>query len=211
MGWVWATVEQLTDVATGATPKRERAEYWESGNVPWLTSAVVNNEVVDKAEEFITERALRESNAKVFPPGTLLVAMYGEGKTRGKVTEMRLSAATNQALAALIFAQTTSELRPYVKLFLQHNYEAIRRLSSGGVQPNLNLSHIRQTTIPLPPLKEQYSIVVEVERCLSVVQAAEQAIDANLARAERLRQAVLGRAFRGELVDGQTSEVSEDL
>ena len=85
--------------------------------------------------------------------------------------------------------------------FFRKNYDDIRRLSSGGVQPNLNLSIIRATAIPLPPLTEQLRIVEEVERRLSVVQALEAAVEANLRRAERLRQAILKRAFEGRLVD----------
>ncbi len=125
--------------------------------------------------------------------------MYGEGKTRGKVSELRIDAATNQACAILVF-ESAANVKPFVKIFLQKNYDDIRRLSSGGVQPNLNLSIVKQTQVPLPPLPEQHRIVAEVERRLSVVAALEAMVTANLARASRLRQAVLKRAFEGRLV-----------
>jgi type I restriction enzyme, S subunit len=198
-GWVWASLDQLVEVSTGATPKRGKAVYWENGTVPWITSGVVNESFVAEADEYITETALDETNTKIFPEGTLLVAMYGEGKTRGKVTEMRLAAATNQALAALIFDGIGVQCRPYIKLFLEKNYQDIRRLSSGGVQPNLNLSIIRNTAIPLPPPAEQKRIVEEVERRLSVVTATQQAIRANQTRSGRLRQSILQQAFNGRL------------
>ncbi|MBN1221465.1 MAG: restriction endonuclease subunit S [Anaerolineae bacterium] len=198
-GWVWVSVDQLVEVGTGATPKRGKGIYYKDGTVPWVTSAVVNKLFVNEASEFITERAIAETNAKLFPKGTLLVAMYGEGKTRGKVSELQIDAATNQALAALIFDESFS-IKPYVKIFFQKNYEDIRLLSSGGVQPNLNLSIIRQTVVPLPPLAEQQRIVAEVERRLSVVAGVEAAITANLTRAGRLRQAILKKAFAGELM-----------
>lgn len=200
VGWVWVTIDQIVEVATGATPKRDRKEYWDEGVVPWITSSVVNELFVRTADESITKLAVRETNAKVFPSGTLLVAMYGEGKTRGKVTEMQLDAATNQALAALLFQGLADRCKPYIKLFMQKNYEDIRRLSSGGVQPNLNLSIIRSTILPLPPLAYQERVVKEVERRLSIVQVMEQVIKANLIRAERLRQGILQRAFSGRLV-----------
>jgi|GEM_PF-1212631 len=200
-GWVWATVEQLVDVGTGATPLRsKRAAYYENGTVPWVTSGALNDLFIDNATEFVTELALQETNAKLFPSGSLLVAMYGEGKTRGKVSELRLDAATNQACAALLFGGEAQDCKPFVKIFFRKNYDDIRRLSSGGVQPNLNLSIIRETLIPLPPLAEQHRIVAEVERRLSVVAEVEAAIDANLARAARLRQAILREAFAGRLV-----------
>jgi len=156
---------------------------------------------VGSADEFITELALAETNVKFFPTGTLLVAMYGEGKTRGKVSELKIDAATNQACAALLFDDLSSGCKPYIKIFFQKNYDDIRRLSSGGVQPNLNLSIIRGTAVPLPPLAEQHRIVAEVERLLSVVAALEGTVSAALARARRLRQAVLKQAFEGRLVE----------
>jgi type I restriction enzyme, S subunit len=199
-GWCWARVGDLSKVGTGATPLRNQPKYWDNATVPWVTSSALNELFVKSADKFITETALIETNVKVFPAGSLLVAMYGEGRTRGKVSELLIDATTNQACAALIFEGLFAECKPYVKLFFQKNYEDIRRLSSGNVQPNLNLSIIKNTRIPLPPLTEQNRIVAEVERRLSVVQELEQAIEANLKRAGRLRQAILKRAFEGRLV-----------
>jgi type I restriction enzyme S subunit len=199
-GWVWVSVEQIAHVGTGATPLRSRHEYYENGNVPWITSGALNDEFVSRANEYITDIAVNETNAKLFPVHTLLVAMYGEGKTRGKVSELLIEAATNQACAAIVTSDLAKKVRKYVKLFFLKNYEDIRRLSSGGVQPNLNLGHIKQTAIPLPPLAEQYQIVAEVERLLSIVAGAETQVDANMRRADLLRQSILKQAFSGQLV-----------
>jgi type I restriction enzyme, S subunit len=121
-----------------------------------------------------------------------LIAMYGEGKTRGKCTELRIPASTNQALAAV---QVDSSIRGYLRRFLELNYEEMRKFASGGVQPNLNLSLVRAVCVPLPPLAEQRRIVAEVDRHLSIIREVEAEIDANLKRARALRQATLGRAF----------------
>jgi len=198
-GWAWATVGQLCDVRTGATPLRSNVAFY-GGRIPWVTSGALNDPFVDQAEEYVTDLALRMTNAKVFSTGTLLVAMYGEGKTRGKVSELRMDAATNQACAALIFDEPSRVCRPYVKVFLLKNYDDIRRLSSGGVQPNLNLSLVRDTLVPLPPLTEQHRIVEEVERRLSLVDELQTEVDHGLLRAARLRQSVLKHAFEGKLV-----------
>ena len=151
-GWTWASVDQLADVGTGATPKRDKAAYWNDGDVPWVTSSVVNGDYVDQASEFVTKLALAETNLTLYPIGTLLIAMYGEGKTRGKCTELRIPASTNQALAAL---QVDSSIRGYLRHFLQFNYEEMRKFASGGVQPNLNLSLVRAVCVPLPPFAEE--------------------------------------------------------
>ena len=191
-GWAWCTVDQLAKVGTGATPKRDRAMFYDGGNIPWVTSAAVNNSCVEQASQFVTPKALAETNLTLYPAGTLLVAMYGEGKTRGKCAELRIAATTNQALAAL---QTPGAIKGYLKIFLQHNYEETRKVASGGVQPNLNLSLVRAISVPLPPLAEQHRIVAEVDRRLSIVREVESEVDANLKRAQALRQAVLARAF----------------
>ncbi len=153
-GWCWATVEQVADVGTGATPLRSRAEYYEGGTIPWVTSGSVNNDFIVSAEESITEKALAETNAKIFPVGSLILAMYGEGKTRGKISELKVEAATNQACAAIVFRPFSFLCQPYVKIFLMSNYLAIRAFAVGGVQPNLNLAVIKETAIPLPPRSE---------------------------------------------------------
>jgi len=200
-GWTWATIEQLTSlVATGATPYRGNPAYWKDGTIPWVTSGALNDTVVKIAKEFITLKAIEETNAKLFPQGTLLVALYGEGKTRGMVSELGIEAATNQACAALLFSGFNSESRPFLRIFMLNNYHAMRLLSMGGVQPNLSLSIVRQTAIPLPPLPEQTRIVAEVERRLSVIEELESMVSDNLQRATRLRQSILQKAFTGELV-----------
>jgi type I restriction enzyme S subunit len=136
--------------------------------------------------------ALAETNLTLYPAGTLLVAMYGEGKTRGKCAELRIPATTNQALAAL---QVAAPLRGYVRQFLEFNYEEMRKFASGGVQPNLNLSLVRAVCVPLPPFFEQIRIVAEVDRHLSIIREVEAEVDANIQRSQALRQATLRSVF----------------
>jgi type I restriction enzyme S subunit len=209
-GWTASTIGGICKVQTGATPLRSRPEYY-SGNIPWVTSGALNNPYVELADERITELALKETNAKIFPAGALLVAMYGEGKTRGKISELKIAAATNQACAALLFDDRTATLKPYVKLFLQKHYEDLRRESSGGVQPNLNLSIVRAIRLPLPPEAEQRRIVAEVERRHSLVEKLEAVVRDAQKRATALRQSILKRAFEGKLVpqdpDDEPAEV----
>ena len=183
-------------VGTGATPRRGQSRYY-GGDIAWVTSAVVNNDFVDQVTEYVTKEALDETNLTLYPPGTLLVAMYGEGKTRGKCSELRISATTNQALAAL---QTDASAKVYLKLFLDFNYEETRKVASGGVQPNLNLSLVRAVRVPFPPLAEQNRIVSEVGSRLSLLRETEAQVDANSRRVARLRQSILAQAFCGEIV-----------
>jgi len=190
-GWQWSSVGELATVGTGATPARSNEAFW-GGTIPWITSSAVNEPFVAAADQSVTAEALRQTNLTLYPPGTLLVAMYGEGKTRGKCSELRIAATTNQALAAL---QVDPAVRPWLKLFLEHNYDNTRRIASGGVQPNLNLGLVRSIGLPLPPVNEQHRIVAEVDRRFSIAREIGTEIDASLARAQALRSATLTRAF----------------
>ncbi len=197
--WVLASVGQLAAVGTGATPLKSNAAYYDGGTIPWVTSGALNDDFVRNTEDFITLLALDETNVKLFPVHSLLVAMYGEGKTRGKVSELLIEATTNQACAALVFDGLAKELKGYVKIFFQKNYDDIRRLSSGGVQPNLNLGIVKETALPLPPFAEQSKIFHLVEQKMSVISEIESRLMADIARANRLRQSVLAVAFSGSL------------
>lgn len=198
--WCWASVEQLAAVGTGTTPARGVSKFYSNGTIPWVTSSAVNAPFVTEGSELVTEVALDETSLRLYPVHTLLVALYGEGQTRGKVTELLIPATINQALAALVLSDQAEACRAYLKLFLAANYIRLRSQSAGGVQPNLNLGLVRQIAVALPSLAEQAEIVAEVDRRLSVADAAEQQVEHALQRAARLRQSILKRAFEGKLV-----------
>ena len=199
-GWKWVKIEEIATVGTGATPLKGNSNYYNNGNIAWVTSGALNDEYVKEATDFVTELALKETNLSVYPKHTLLLAMYGEGKTRGKCSELLFDATTNQAIAAIHFKNHDERVRPYLKYFLLKNYNDIRMLSSGGVQPNLNLGIVKKTTLPIPPLKEQQLIVEELESKLTVCDKIEETIVQSLLQAETLRQSILKKAFEGRLV-----------
>lgn len=198
-GWVTCRLDALCEIGTGTTPSRGNASYY-NGTIPWVTSGAVNDPFVTKSDEHVTETALAETRLRVYPKHTLIVALYGEGKTRGKVSELLIPATVNQALGTLTMHPGGDECRRYLKISLLASYLSLRHQAAGGVQPNLNLALLSATTVRLPPLAEQAEIVAEVERRLSVVAAVEAEVEHGLKRAARLRQAILKRAFEGKLV-----------
>lgn len=211
-GWTWCSTEQLADVQTGATPKKGEARYYAGGNVPWITSTAVNADLITAPQDHVTDIALAETNVKVFPLGTLIVAMYGEGRTRGKVAELGIDAATNQACAALLVSHLPQVTKGFLKKFYQYNYEAIRLLSSGGVQPNLNLGLIKSTMVPLPSEEEQAEINSRVDTELARVQVVHEYCQTELARSTAIRQSILKDAFAGRLVpQDPANEPAADL
>jgi len=199
-GWKWVKIEDVAKVGTGATPLKSKAEYY-GGNISWVTSGALNEEYVREATDFVTEKAVKETNLSVYPKRTLLVAMYGEGKTRGKCSELLIEACTNQAIAAISFDDNDISIKPYLKYFLLKNYQDVRKKSSGGVQPNLNLGIIKKLKFPLPlSIEEQNKIVEAIESRLSVSDKMEESITQSLQQAEALKQSILKKAFEGKLV-----------
>ena len=203
-GWVWAAMGQAFEVCVGATPSRGKPEYW-NGTIPWVSSGEVAFCRIKKTRETITDLGLRNTSTNLHPSGTILLGMIGEGKTRGQAAILDISATNNQNSAAIRVSET-DVIPEYIYLYLEQEYENTRKRGSGGNQLALNKSRVEQIPVPLPPLAEQHKIVAEVERRLSIVAEAEAQVDANLRRADRLRQSILKQAFSGYLVPQDPSD-----
>jgi type I restriction enzyme S subunit len=193
------TVGETARVGTGATPKSGDPKYYEGGVVPWVTSGALNSENVAQGSAFVTEAALSETNCKLFPPDTVLLAMYGEGKTRGKSAILSITACTNQAIAAIQCDKEVVRSR-YLFRFLQGRYEETRYAAAGGVQPNLNLSVVKAISLPVPSLDIQDQIVERIDVALAAVSRLTSQSTAVLKLLDRLDRSILDKAFRGELV-----------
>ncbi len=199
-GWVWATVDQLAAIGTGVTPLRSKTAYFEQGSIPWVTSGALNKETVSQATELVTELALNECRLELYPAGALLVAMYGEGKTRGKCSELLISATINQAIAALVLEETALQCKQYLKNFLLNSYEKMRQQASGGVQPNLNLQIVRSIALPLPPVSEQVEIGHAIAEQFEVIDRQLESVVLALRQSTAQRKNILQAAFSGQLV-----------
>ena len=193
------TIGSLARVSSGVTPLKSRRAYYEGGAIPWITSGDLHQGVITKATQFVTQTAVEETSLKVIPAGSILIAMYGEGKTRGTAAELGIEATTNQACAAIVL--NNPELRRWVLLVLEANYQKLRHAAAGGVQPNLNLSIVKAIQIPLPTPDLRDKLI---ERHAELV-AAETRMRLSLSSAKRrsaaLRRSLLRAAFNGELVD----------
>jgi type I restriction enzyme, S subunit len=188
-GWEWVQIETLADVGSGTTPSRDNAAFFSGGSIPWVTSGETGKPLIAETAQHVTELALAQTSLTVYPVGTLIVAMYGQGKTRGQVSELQIEATTNQACAAIVLVEPSLAHRSFIKLVFEKSYDEIRELSAGGAQPNLNVGKIKSTLMPLPPLAEQSRIVTRVAQlrrlCADLRQrlAASQSTQAHLAEA----------------------------
>lgn len=167
-GWEWVRIGTITDIGTGTTPSTSNYEYY-NGNINWISSSSTGNDYIMEPDKLISQKAVDECNLRIYNPDTLIIALYGQGKTRGQITQLKIQSCINQACAAICIINKNLLNLSYIKYFYKKQYNDIRSLAAGGAQPNLNVGKIKNTIIPLPPLSEQQRIVDKVEELISVV------------------------------------------
>jgi type I restriction enzyme M protein len=160
--WPEVRLADVCSIRSGGTPSRSRPEYW-GGDIPWVTTSHVNNRTIAAASEFITQAGLDNSSAWIVPSGTVVIAMYGQGATRGRVARLGIDAAVNQACA--LFLPKDDRMDPaFLFRVLQSRYEDLRRISEsrGGNQSNLSATLLKQYKIPCPPLEAQVAVAEDL-------------------------------------------------
>lgn len=163
-------IKSIADVSSGNTPSRRKSEYW-NGSIPWITTGELESGYVTASKECVTEKALKETALKLYHKGTVLIAMYGQGKTRGTAAVLGIEATVNQACAALTVHSGCSKFLFYQ---LQNSYHAIRRLSNTGNQENLNAEIIRNFKILWPDELEQQKIAAILSTQDKVIELKEK-------------------------------------
>ncbi|HCA3884270.1 TPA: restriction endonuclease subunit S, partial [Salmonella enterica] len=185
----------LGDVAkkiySGGTPDTKKTEYWEGGTFPWMSSGEVNLKTVKETEKYITEAGLNNSSAKLVPKNSVVMALAGQGKTRGKVARTRIALTTNQSLAALTFDEKKIN-SDYIFYFLETQYESLRQISSGNSgRGGLNLQMISAYKVPVPcPNNPEKSLAIqsEIVRILDKFDTLTNSISEGLPREIELRK-----------------------
>lgn len=163
MGWEVKKLGEVCNVGTGSTPNRKNKDFYENGIYPWVKSTEVCNLPIYSVEEYITQEALDKTNCNLYPQNTILMAMYGQGKTRGQIGLLKIEACTNQAVAAIVPTKEVVD-ENYICLHLMLMYEHIRNMARGGNQANLNLSIVKSIQIILPPLPLQRLFAHRIEQ-----------------------------------------------
>jgi len=157
-----ATLGDVAAVSSGNTPSRSRPDYWAVGTIPWVRTAEINFSLIADTGERVTKRAVTETGLRVYPKGTVLLAMYGEGVTRGRSAVLGVDATVNQAAAAIVCDPTRLDHR-YLYRWLESNYNEIRKIGQGSNQTNLNGALVGSIRLPLPSIEEQRRLVAPIE------------------------------------------------
>ncbi|RMG78912.1 MAG: restriction endonuclease [Chloroflexi bacterium] len=200
-GWVVEKLGNICHTTSGGTPSRKIPSYY-SGNIPWVKSGELNNGVITKTEEYISEEALKNSSAKIFPKGTLLIALYGA--TIGKLGILGINAATNQAVCG-IFRNEALELL-FIKYYLFYKRGYLISQGAGGAQPNISQSILKNLKVVIPPLAEQHRIVAKIEELFSSLDKAIETLKTAQQQLKTYRQAVLKWAFEGKFAHPEVNE-----
>lgn len=193
--WVTEPLGENYVVSSGGTPSRAVAEYWTGGTIPWVKTTEVNYTVISETSEHITQPGLDNSAAKILPVGTILLAMYGQGVTRGKVAVLGIEAASNQACAAILPKNDAVDSR-YLYHYLAHQYDELRHLAHGGQQQNLNLDIVRDFPITYPVSSDRQAEIVEL---LDALDEKTRLHEARLPVLDALFSALLTGLMSGDL------------
>lgn len=195
-GWAIRRIKHAARLSSGGTPSREHVEYW-NGHIPWVKTGELNNGVVSGSEEAITELGLTRSSAKIYPRGTLLMAMYGQGKTRGTTGCLGMDAAINQACVA--FTRLNGVSRSYLWMVLRAIYGPLREAAIGSGQPNLSIGLISDFPIPIPSDLEQAEIAAYLNRKCGDADSAITRQRRLIEKLEEYRESLTAHAVTGKI------------
>ncbi len=171
-------ISQLCRVSSGGTPNTSNPNYY-NGDIPWVKTTEVVNDLITDTEDKITKLGLENSSAKLYPVGSLIIAMYGQGITRGRTAKLGIEAATNQACAVLYNINNDIVITDFLWIYLMNEYERLRELASGNNQPNLNAGMILDYKIQIPPNNIQREIIQEFNTFKSKIKALQAKAEEN--------------------------------
>ena len=161
----------IFEIGSGGTPVKSHPEYY-NGDIPWVKTGDLKSEYLFEVEDFITEKGLENSSAKMYEKDTVLIAMYGA--TIGATSILKMSACTNQACAA--FKKNEKVIPEYLYYFLKSKKEKFVKDGVGGAQPNISVGYLKKTEMELLLLKEQRKIVDILDRISEMVLKRNQEI-----------------------------------
>ena len=178
-----------SDICAGATPETKVSEYWKNGTIPWLASGEIHKRRIYQTEKSITEKGYLSSSTKMIPENCVLIALAGQGKTRGTVAVNKIPLCTNQSIVAII---PNNCYYQYLYYFLDIRYNNLREISSGdGTRGGLNLNLIANYPVTIPPLPEQQKIADILTTQDRVIELKEQLLTQKQQHKKYLMQQLL--------------------
>jgi type I restriction enzyme, S subunit len=196
-GWEVVRIGLVASVSNGTTPSREKAEYWEGGTVPWVSSAEVNQGIVTTPTDYVTIHATIDCGMRTIRRGSVLIGLIGQGRTRGMSALLQFDACINQNVAAIEPNEKASA--EYVRHYLQHAYEPIRQLGRGGQQDALNNELVGSIIMPLPDIEEQHAITARLDRETAKIDRLISETEDTIRLMQERRSALISSVVTGKL------------
>lgn len=190
--WIEKPIGEMAEVTAGGTPSRQVTAFWD-GDIPWITTAEIDGGQVTEASQYITAAGLQNSAAKWLPAGTLLIALYGQGKTRGKCAVLRIAATTNQACAGIKLKEGVDG--DFVRHNLTHRYDYIRSLSNGGSQENLSGEIVKKIRVGMPSTQEEQRAIADA---LTDADALIDSLEQLLTKKRQIKQGAMQELLTGK-------------
>jgi type I restriction enzyme, S subunit len=203
-GWEEKKIGEICDLMTGGTPSRAKKDYFDGGKINWLVSGDVNMKEITYCNGKITNEGLKNSNAKYLPVNSIVIALNGQGKTRGKVAMLRVKATCNQSLVSIISKNPKQVLTEYIYHNLNYRYNEIRKITgdSGNDRRGLNMPLLRNINISYPKKpEEQKRFILKFKEFFEHTQKLGQIYTKKLEDLEELKKSILQKAFKGELTE----------
>ena len=166
-------IKKLSDICliqSGGTPSRSKQEYWNDGSIPWVKISDFDGKYLTKTSEHITEHGLQGSSTKLFKKGTILYTIFA---TLGEVCILDIDATTNQAIAGLSLIDETV-LKDYLYYYLVSLKQTVNEIGRGVAQNNINMSILKNMSIPIPSIEEQYNIISNLESLSTLITARRE-------------------------------------
>lgn len=200
VGWSIEPLRRHTALVNGSTPNRANPDYWQGGQHAWLNSSHANSDVVVVADQWVTDAAVEECHLPRLCPGTVLVAITGQGKTRGKATLLTIRATINQHLAGILPEARQWDAR-FLTLMLRAAYDELRLISDAGgsTRGALTLSSLGNVLVARPSLAEQRQIVDHLDRETAKIDALIAKAERFIELAQERRAALITAAVTGQI------------
>jgi type I restriction enzyme S subunit len=210
--WRVVPVKYLAEVGNGSTPHRDRADYWTDGDYPWLSSTVVNGEVVLEAEEFVTELALTECHLPKVTPPAVLIGITGQGKTRGMAALLGIEATTNQHIA-FVRPRDNCTSAEFLRRYFETAYQRMRFESDGvgSTKGAITCEQISNMRLPIPPPEEQNAIVVHLSHVTSELDRLALEATTAIELLRERRTALISAAVTGQIDVRDSASVESAL
>ncbi|NMF56955.1 restriction endonuclease subunit S [Pseudanabaena yagii] len=198
--WGVSRISFIGKIGNGSTPNRSNASYWNNGAIPWLNSSKVNDIIIKSAEQFVTPKAVRECHLPLVKPNSIVIAITGEGKTRGNSAICKIETTINQHLAYIEILDKDI-LPEFLHLYLQGMYELIRLSSSGNgsTKGAITCDDIKKYKIPVPPLEEQKNILNVTSNRIKDIEEVSQKTLEGIEKLNSLKQVFISEAVTGKI------------